>query len=427
VTAFAVPRLGAAAGVVVTASHNPPEYNGYKVYLDRGAQIIPPHDGGIAARIEAAPPARDVALVGAEHELIRDVSEIEEAYVSAVAALREPSVPQAAIQIAYTALHGVGERPARAAFTRAGFDRVSSVAEQAEPDGRFPTVRFPNPEEPAAMERLLALADEARADVAIANDPDADRLAAAVRDPAGGMQVLTGNEIGVLLAHHILSRDPDPSPDRLVITTIVSSAQLARIARDFGVRYAETLTGFKWIANRSMELERGGARFVFGYEEALGYTVGTLARDKDGIGAAVVFAELCAACRARGETVPEYLARIRDRHGFYVSRQKSLTLPGRDGAEKIHAAMRALRAVPPLDLGGLRVERFRDLAVPNDEMPAADVLMIDLEGGGRAAVRPSGTEPKIKLYLEVAESDPAKARRRLDVLERSLLAASRLA
>jgi phosphomannomutase len=420
--AFSVKALGAAAGVMITASHNPPRYNGYKVYLDNGAQIIPPHDQAIAAAIDAAPAAKDVparALSDARSVgLVRDRPDVASAYLDQVAALHVlPGLPTAELRIAYTALHGVGEALTRQVFQRLGYRSLVSVAEQAQPDGRFPTVSFPNPEEPEAMERVLALAQSSGADIALAQDPDADRLAAAARDRDGRWVVLSGNEIGVLLAHHLLTRDPtDRGPERLVITTVVSSTQLSRIARELGVRYQETLTGFKWIANAAIAAEPSGARFVFGYEEALGYTAGTVTRDKDGIGAAVVFAELAAAEKAAGHTVLDRLRAIRERFGLHVARQKSLTFALSESSQKIGRAMEALRAARPKQLGEATVETIWDLEArtrwsaargasePALELPRSEGLIVTLAGGDRVAVRPSGTEPKLKFYFERVET-----------------------
>jgi phosphomannomutase len=448
VTAFAVEHLGAAAGIMVTASHNPPAYNGYKVYWGNGAQIIPPHDAGIAARIDAAPGARSVPRLDLEEArsrgLVRDASAVEAEYLAAVGRLVfAPDAPVGDLSIAYSALHGVGERVFRKAMAARGFTRLVTVAEQAEPDGRFPTVAFPNPEEPGALDLVLALAKARGAELVLVNDPDADRLGAAVLDPARGEYVvLGGNDIGVLLAHHLLTATKGEGTERLVMATLVSSRLLAQMARDLGVRYEETLTGFKWIANESLRLASStGARFLFGYEEALGYTVRTVVRDKDGISAAMVLAELAAVEKAHGRTLLDRLDALRRRHGLFVGRQKSLTLPGRDGLERIAAAMAALRRDPPRELAGVPLARRWDLSdgaqvdaegrVERDERWRGDVLVYELLGGGRVSVRPSGTEPKIKLYLEVAER-PAegealavaetRGKARLDALERDLLA-----
>lgn len=420
VTAFGVKALGAAAGVMITASHNPPDYNGYKVYLDNGAQIIPPHDLEIAAEIAAAPPARDVPLLSLEagraSGLLVDASALLSRYVEATKALTlVPHAPVDRLVIAYTALHGVGEATLRAAMAARGVAHLHSVQEQAEPDGAFPTVEFPNPEEAGALDRVHALSCKVGAHLVLANDPDADRLAVSVPRPNGAHVVLNGNEIGALLGHHVITRGADQGPERLVIATIVSSQLLRRIAAREGVCYAETLTGFKWIANEAMRLEReSGARFVFGYEEALGYTLGSLVRDKDGIGAALAMVELAAILHAEGKTLLDELESIHRRYGLLLSRQKSITLPGREGRERIRAATEALRGSFVRELGGERVASVWDLAskrrthadgtVEEVERFFSDVLVLDFEGGGRVSVRPSGTEPKLKLYLEVAET-----------------------
>ena len=265
------------------------------------------------------------------------------------------------------------------------------------------------------MERVLALGQKERADLVLANDPDADRLAVAAFDHQGQPVVLSGNEIGILLADHVLRRDPQPSPERLVVTTVVSSPQLAAMAKAAGVRYREVLTGFKWIASGALESEdREGSRFVFGYEEALGYTVGTVTRDKDGIGAALVMAELAASLKQNGQTLLDRLREIREKHGLYVSRQKSITLPGREGAAKIKALMDGLRKKRLQTIGSAKVVSCWDLqsgertkadgSKEQVSMPPSDVLSYALQGGGRVAVRPSGTEPKVKIYFDVVQT-----------------------
>jgi len=407
-TAFATVHLGAAAAVMVTASHNPPEYNGYKVYWGNGAQIIPPHDTGIAAEIDRVGPANEVVLLeiaeARRRGLWRDVGEeVGRAYLDAI--LRERVFGKAAdLSVVYTAMHGVGGKWATRALEEAGFHKVHVVKEQQEPDGAFPTVRFPNPEEPGAMDLSTALAEAVRADVVLANDPDADRLAVMARDAAGKLRQLTGNEVGVLLGHYLLTRKAPRPSKPLVITTIVSSAQLGEIARALGARYDECLTGFKWIANRALELEAAeGATFVMGYEEALGYTVGTVARDKDGIGAALVFCDLCAWCRSRGTTALGYLEEIQRSHGLFVARQHNLTLPGSEGARAIRQIMEGFRARAPGRVGDLSVVRTRDYRAGLPGFPPSNVIAYELEGGARVTLRPSGTEPKIKYYFELRE------------------------
>jgi phosphomannomutase len=416
-TAFAVKHLGAAAGVMVTASHNPPEYNGYKVYWGNGAQIIPPHDKGIAEWIARAAPADEVPSmpldVGAVKGLVRHVEPaVERLYLDEVRKLAVRSDGDRSFPIVYTPLHGVGDRLTRLALAEAGFTAVTSVPSQAEPDGAFPTVAFPNPEEKGALDLAFALADEKKADLVLANDPDVDRLAVAVRGPSGAWVQLSGNQVGTLLGHYLLTEGP--GGDRIVLASLVSSPQLGAIAKALGVRYEETLTGFKWIANRAMELEREtGARFVFGYEEALGYTVGSLVRDKDGISAAVTVAELAAVRRSQGKTLLDALDDIAREYGMFVSGQRAITMPGADGIAAIKRLMFDLRGKMPDVLGGTSVESISDLlagtrrvkggAIEKLALPPSDVLVYALEDGSRIIARPSGTEPKIKFYFDVRE------------------------
>jgi phosphomannomutase len=295
----------------------------------------------------------------------------------------------------------------------AGFGSVLSVAQQARPDGSFPTVRSPNPEEPGALDLALAEAERVRADLVLATDPDADRLAVAARDGSGSLRLLSGNEVGALLGHYRLTQARERPRRPLVITSIVSSPLLGEIARDLGVRHEETLTGFKWIAARALELEaREGAAFVFGYEEALGYAIGTAVRDKDGIGAALAVADLAGWCRSRQVTVLDYLEDIERRHGFYLAAAANVALSGIEGAQRRTAIMKSLRKEVPHSIAGRRVSAVKDylrglwrqdgLERPLSSV-AADVLIFALDDGSRIAVRPSGTEPKIKIYFDVEE------------------------
>ncbi len=420
-TAFAVTHLNACAGVMVTASHNPPEYNGYKVYWGNGAQIIPPHDTGIAAQIALAPPPRDVPrrpLAAARAEgLVADVPPaVERAYLDRVRALQVHAGGDRALSIVYTPLHGTGDKLARMAFQEAGFTRVVSVPEQQKPDAAFPTVAFPNPEEKGSMDLAFALARATKADLVLANDPDADRLAVAVplAASATGYYQLTGNQVGVLLGHYLLTESEDRGAGRVVLASIVSSPLLGVIARALGVAYEETLTGFKWIANRAMELEVEGKRFVFGYEEALGYTVGDVVRDKDGVSAAVMVGEIAAWLRTTQRSLLDELEVIHRRYGLFVSSQVNLTKPGAEGAASIRALMDRLRASKPGRFGAFEVvsisdyqaqtaTRLADGAVTRLTLPKSNVLTFQLAGGSRIIARPSGTEPKIKFYFDVRE------------------------
>ena len=418
VVAFATLHLGAAASVMVTASHNPREYNGYKVYWQNGAQIIPPHDGGIARAIDALGDANSIPLLSIdearERGLWRDLDDrVATNYLAAILALRLHPAPSD-LRIVYSAMHGVGGVWVERSMAAAGFPSLHVVPEQQQPDGAFPTVRFPNPEEPGAMDLSRALAERVGAEIVLANDPDADRLAVQARDRTGQLRALTGNEVGVLMGHYLLTQTT-PRPNRpLVITTIVSSPQLGSIARDLSALYDETLTGFKWVANRAMERERdAGATFLFGYEEALGYTVGTVARDKDGVGSALVFADLAAWCKRRGVTVLDYLEEIQRAHGLFVAAQRNFTFPGAEGGAVIRAILQEFRRSPPSRIGALKIEIVKDYlsgtarrgeAIEKLTLPSSNVIAYELAGGSRVTLRPSGTEPKIKYYFELKEN-----------------------
>ncbi len=412
--AFAVPHLSAAAGVMVTASHNPPRDNGYKVYRETGSQIIPPTDEAIAARIAAAPRVPEIAGPAPPDAAARGLrlvadDAIERAYLDGLArgGWHLPEGPP--LRIVYTAMHGVGHRLAARALVRAGFDGVAVVPSQCDPDGAFRTVPFPNPEEKGAMDQALALAAEIGAELVLANDPDADRLGVAV--PTGsGFRMLSGNEIGWLLADDALTHAQTGGRRKLVVTTIVSSTLLSRMARDRGAAYDETLTGFKWIGDRALRAEAEGDAFVFGYEEALGYTVGPLVRDKDGIGAAVRMAELTRFLKGHGRSLLDRVDELLVEHGMSHQLQWSLTLPGSDGKARIASAMETLRNDPPRKIGESPVVRGRDLEAGEERtragtkpasLPRSNVLSFFAEDGARFIARPSGTEPKIKFYLEL--------------------------
>ena len=413
--AFTVRHLRAAAGIMITASHNPPADNGYKLYLGDGAQIIPPVDKQIGTAIAALGDLSEVPVAPADSPLIgRLGDEMARAYLDAiVAAVPGPAGPgepggaaleaggaggaRAGPRAVYTALHGVAAGLALRAFERAGFPPPHVVAAQAEPDPAFPTVAFPNPEEPGALDLALALARETGADLVIANDPDGDRLAVAVPDPAapGGWRALSGDQVGALLGAYLLDTEPGPDPAaRLAATTVVSSTMLSKIAAAAGVRYAETLTGFKWIVRAADGVP--GARFVFGYEEALGYAVTPLVRDKDGISAALVLLSLAATARAAGQSLLDRWDALEMAHGVHLTTQ--VTLPTRAPAQ----AMAGLRARPPASLADLPVTSVTDLVAGTGRLPPSDVLTYHLPGA-RVVIRPSGTEPKLKAYLEVTE------------------------
>jgi phosphomannomutase len=382
VLAFAIGDQGAAAGVMVTASHNPPQDNGYKVYLGDGSQIVPPADAGIAARIAAVGALADVPRGGPGTVLGED---LVGRYLARVTSLVDACGPRQ-ISVVHTALHGVGSDLMLRALRLAGFPDAVSVAEQAVPDPAFPTVAFPNPEEPGAMDLALATAAEVGADLVLANDPDADRCAVAVPS-VDGWRMLRGDEVGALLADHLLRTGVRGT----YACSIVSSSLLGRLAAAHGQPFVETLTGFKWIGRVE--------GLAFGYEEALGYCVDpAVVKDKDGISAAIRVVELAALLKAQGRTLLDRLDEIARGHGLHATDQLSVRVT--DLAE-IAAAMDRLRTSPPTELGGLAVTSAEDLARGSAALPPTDGLRYRLADDARVIVRPSGTEPKLKCYLEV--------------------------
>ena len=409
VLAYAIGHLGADAGVMVTASHNPAEYNGYKVYMGDGAQIIPPTDRRIADRIAAISSLSQVSLAPPDHPLIRYLgNDVVDAYLcDAVAQSLDPAARD--VRIVYTPMHGVGGAFTTRLLRLAGFTQVDVVQHQFEPDPDFPTVSFPNPEEPGALDLALDLARARRADLVLANDPDADRLGAAVPSD-DGWRALTGDEIGWLLADHILSHGG--GDDRVVATSIVSSTLLAKMAAAAGVHFVPTLTGFKWLARAADG--QPGWRLVFGYEEALGYSVGTMVRDKDGITAALLLAEVVARLKASGRRVQDRLDDFAVTFGAHVTGQWSSSLGGPDGPARIQAVVHRLRAAPPRELDAMAVTSVIDLLLGGEGLPPTDGVVLHLGDRARIIVRPSGTEPKVKVYFEVVSlvggTDVASAR-----------------
>jgi phosphomannomutase len=445
--AFAIRHLSAVAGIMITASHNPAADNGYKLYTGDGAQIVPPVDAQIEAAIGGLGPLSQIPVGPLDGPLVtRQGDEVARTYLDAIVAaspapqpaappptapppatptpggqspLRAASMP---LRVVYTALHGVAASLALRAIEQAGFPAPLVVAAQEHPDPDFPTVAFPNPEEPGTLDLALAQARAADADLILANDPDGDRLAVAVPDPAGpdGWRVLTGDQVGALIGSYLLERtatEPEAG-QRLVVTTVVSSTLLGKIAAAAGARYAETLTGFKWIVRAGQGIP--GHRFLFGYEEALGYAVGDVVRDKDGISAALALLSLAATARAAGQSLLDRWDALEAGHGVHLTTQVTLHAPSPAGI------MGRLRAAPPAVLAGQPVIGSEDLAAGADGaapaaragaaeagaagaararepgLPPADVLIYRLPGA-RVVIRPSGTEPKLKAYLEIAE------------------------
>lgn len=412
VIAFGIKHLKACAGIVVTASHNPPEYNGFKVYWENGAQIIPPHDSGIAQQIDIAArhPIQTLPLREAEQQgqLVWLSDSFFKAYHQAV--LEAPVFdainyhPDATLSIAYTAMHGVGAPLAESLLASAGYKNVHSVAEQREPDGSFPTVNFPNPEEPGAMDKVIALAKQTNASIACANDPDADRFAVAAKTPTGDYQMLTGDQVGILLGSFLL--ETQHQGNHLVGNTIVSSRLLEKLANEHCATYYQTLTGFKWLSNVAMEKQTAECPFLFAYEEALGYTIGQNVWDKDGMMALVTFVTMIDMLQQQGLSVWDKLEQLYRQYGFYATAQQNIAL---DASKPSIGAQ--LRKTPPTSISGRTIVRtddyqsqlmqFADGTSTPLDLPTSDVISYYLEDDSRIIIRPSGTEPKIKCYYEL--------------------------
>lgn len=402
VLAFAVRELEVSAGVMVTASHNPPRDNGYKVYLgglDHGSQIVPPADAAIAAAIESVAHGSITELPRSTDFIVADDTVLDE-YVRRTAELGHAPAP---LTFVYSAMHGVGWETARATFIAAGFGEPATVAEQQEPDAAFPTVAFPNPEEPGAMDLTFAKAAEIGADLAIVNDPDADRLAVAIPGRDGAWRRLSGNEVGLLLGWRAAERLQAREAERgSLAASIVSSPGLAEIARKYDLEYVDTLTGFKWISR--------AADLAFGFEEALGYLVDPgKVRDKDGISAAVDFLSLASELKAAGRTVEDHLDAFAERFGAYASGQVSIRV---DDLGEIGRMMARLRADSPRSIGTVAVASVDDFRDGFGSFGPSDILRIHLADGSRVIVRPSGTEPKLKAYLDASSTTGTGAERR---------------
>lgn len=411
VLAFAVRHLGADAGVMVTASHNPPDDNGYKVYLggpDQGTQIVSPADAEIAAAIGRAADAGDVGGLPRSDAYETAAEEVVEAYVAATAAVAPAPSGADGLRWVYTAMHGVGWETLSRIVAAAGYPRPTVVRAQLQPDPAFRTVAFPNPEEPGAMDLAFDVARSAGAELVLANDPDADRLAVAIPDAEapGGWRRLGGNEVGLLLGARA-ARAAEGVPGATLACSLVSSPGLGAIAARHGLGFAETLTGFKWISRTP--------GIVYGYEEALGYLVNPeTVRDKDGVSAAVALLGLAAEARERGETVATLLAEIGETYGHFASGQVSVRV---EDLAVIPRVMASLRARPPASIGELVVDSAEDLLAAAEGLPSGDVLRYRLAGGSRVIVRPSGTEPKLKVYIDAQAGSAADAERAVAELE----------
>jgi phosphomannomutase len=404
VLAFATHELGCDVGIMVTASHNPPQDNGYKVYLGgtvdgieyRGSQIVSPTDVSIAQKIDAIVSLKDQPRGKAWTDL---GEEIVEKYITRTASL---ATKPGTLKIVYTAMHGVGTETLQRVFHKAGFLSPILVDAQAAPDPDFPTVAFPNPEEPGAIDLALETAKTFEADLVIANDPDADRCAAAIKDPTSGWRMLKGDELGALLGESIARK----GGSGIFANSIVSSSILRKIAKHYNFEFEETLTGFKWLAKIK--------GLTFGYEEALGYAVDAeTVNDKDGISAAITLAQIATDLAADGKTILDLLNEIWARHGFHATEQISIRLTD---LSKVGIILGGLRTNPPQEIAGRLVTSIDDLAAPTDGLPPTDGLRIWLDGGIRIIIRPSGTEAKMKCYIEVIEKDSDSAQVVLDQL-----------
>lgn len=413
VLAFAVRHYGAAAGVMVTASHNPPDDNGYKVYLggdDDGSQIVSPADAEIAAHIEEVAAARDLAELPRSLGYETASEAVVDAYIAATAAVAPAPSGAEGLRWVYTAMHGVGWETLSRIVEAAGYPAPTLVDRQITPDGGFPTVSFPNPEEPGAMDLAFETARDTDADLVIANDPDADRLAVAIPDASadGGWRRLTGNQIGLLLGWRAAraAAEAGAREGASLACSLVSSPGLAAVAEHYGLDFHSTLTGFKWISR--------APGLIFGFEEALGYLVNPeTVRDKDGISAAVAMLEMACEARGRGASVSDLLDEFDSTFGAFASDQISIRV---EDVASIGRMMAGLRADPPSEVGGTEVERIDDLLDGVDGFPPGDVLRLWLTDGSRAIIRPSGTEPKLKVYLDVRGEDAEDAAERIAAL-----------
>ena len=424
---FAVRELGCIAGINITASHNPPEYNGYKVYWEDGAQITPPHDSGIMAEVQKVVNYNEVKTMDEEAAKAAGLfavigKEIDDAYMEALKSqvIHADAIKAMAkeLKIVYSPLHGTGNIPARRVLKELGFENVYVVKEQELPDGEFPTVSYPNPEADEAFELGLKLAKEVDADLVLATDPDADRLGVRVKDSkTGEYHTLTGNMSGCLLADYELGQKKEVygklPEDGAVISTIVTTNMAAAIAKHYGVEFIEVLTGFKYIGQQILGFEtKGKGSYLFGFEESYGCLIGTHARDKDAIVATMALCEAAAYYKTKGMTLWDAMVAMYEKYGYYKDDIQSITLKGLEGLEKIQTILENLRKNPPTEIGTYKVLSARDYKadtvvnmetkeVTDTGLPSSNVLYYDLNDDAWVCVRPSGTEPKIKIYYGI--------------------------
>ncbi len=431
---YAVRHLKATGGIVVTASHNPPEYNGYKVYGTDGGQLVPHQAETVISYIQEVNSLSEIRrITRAEAEqagLLEWIGEdIDKAFIDVVTATT-PSTEEIAeavkdLNVIFTPLHGAGNMAVRAALTQAGFTQVTVVPEQEQPDPRFSTVASPNPEERAAFTLAIQLAEQLKADIIIGTDPDCDRMGAVVRNNQGEYTVLTGNQSGAIMVHYVLSRLKQqgklPS-DGIVIKTIVTSEMGAAIAKHYGMQVLSTLTGFKYIGEKMTEFELAGTpTFLFGYEESYGYLAGTYARDKDAVLASLLICEAAAYYKQHNQSLYDVLQELYEQHGYYLEKLESRTLKGKDGMQQIHGIMNQWREQPPTEVAGVAVEELLDYSKGIEGLPAENVLKFKLADGSWFCLRPSGTEPKIKLYFAVCGSSQQQSLDAMEQLTQSVL------
>ncbi|MFD7524857.1 phospho-sugar mutase [Paenibacillus chitinolyticus] len=431
---FAVRELKASAGIVVTASHNPPEYNGYKVYGADGGQLVPHDAEQVLAniqKIEGFDSVRKISRTEAEEKGLLEWlgGEMDEKYYAAVTSVSQhPDVIKETsgdFRIVYTPLHGTGNKPVREALKRIGFEQVRVVKEQEQPDSNFSTVKSPNPEEREAFTLALRDAKEWDADIIVGTDPDADRMGAVVKDDKGEYFVLTGNQSGAIIVNYLLGslkeRGELPS-NGVVIKTIVTSEMGAVIAESYGAKVLNTLTGFKYIGEKMTEFESTGEhQFLFGYEESYGYLAGTYARDKDAVVAAMLICEAAAYYKSQGKTLYDVLQELYRQHGFFLEKLESKTLKGKDGVEQIGRMMEDWRNNPPASIEGVEVAEVEDYSRGINGLPKENVLKFKLKDGSWFCLRPSGTEPKIKFYFAVKGTTGDEAAKQLQGLVRFVL------
>ena len=440
---YAVRSLGCTAGIVVTASHNPPEYNGYKVYWADGAQVVAPKDRGIIEEVNAVADFADIKTIDKEEAVKAGLfnvigSDIDDGFVNAVLeqAVRPEEVKKAEdMVIVYTPLHGTGNKPVRRVLKEAGFKNVFVVPQQELPDKNFSTVGYPNPEDPKAFTLAIELAKEKNADIVVGTDPDADRIGVVIKDKDGGYSVMTGNMTGALLTEYVLGgrKEKGRLPKNAAgIKTIVTTEMVRAIAENYDAQLIEVLTGFKYIGEKIKQFEEDNSRtFVFGFEESYGCLSGTYARDKDAVGAAMLVCEMAAYYKNRGMTLYDALNELYEKYGVYREGVKSVTLKGIDGAEQIQKIMAYLRANTPIEFAGHRTiwkkdyktKEFVNIATGETEestLPVSDVLYYNLEDGAWLCVRPSGTEPKIKFYMGVRGISVKKAERKVEAMENAV-------